>query len=209
MKASAPTSAPYDHVVIFDEAQRAWTQAKTADFMRRRKKIANFDRSEPEFLISYLDRHEAWAVVVCLVGGGQEIHTGEAGIGEWLEAVRLAFPHWRVHVSPNLTDSEYAAQLALERLGSVASVVWDERLHLATSMRSFRSEKVSAFVKAVLDCDTTSAQALLGEVAPPVSDRGHARFGAREGLDPSSRSRFRAIRPGRLVAGTTPQAACD
>lgn len=158
------TSAPYDHVVIFDEAQRAWTQAKTSDFMRRRKKIANFSRSEPEFLISYLDRHETWAVVVCLVGGGQEIHTGEAGIGEWFEAVRAAFPHWRVYVSPNLTDSEYAAQLALERLGSVVSIVLDERLHLATSMRSFRSEKVSAFVKAVLDCDTTTAEALLGEI---------------------------------------------
>ena len=81
------TNAPYDHVVIFDEAQRAWTQAKTSDFMRRRKKLANFDRSEPEFLISYLDRHETWAVIVCLVGGGQEIHAGEAGIGEWLDAV--------------------------------------------------------------------------------------------------------------------------
>jgi len=158
------TSAPYDHVVIFDEGQRAWTRAKTADFMRRRKTIANFDRSEPDFLISYLDRHDAWAVVVCLVGGGQEIHTGEAGIGEWLEAVRSQFRHWRVYVSPNLTDSEYAAQPALERLGSVASVVWDERLHLATSMRSFRSEKVSAFIKAVLDCDTISAQALLRQV---------------------------------------------
>ncbi len=158
------TSAPYDHVVIFDEAQRAWTQAKTADFMKRRKKIASFTQSEPEFLISYLDRHDAWAVVICLVGGGQEIHTGEAGIGEWLEAVRLRFPHWRVHVSPNLTDSEYAAQSPLERLGHVASIVWDDRLHLATSMRSFRSEKVSAFVKAVLDCDLVSARTLLGEV---------------------------------------------
>ncbi len=64
------TSAPYDHVVIFDEAQRAWSHAKTADFMKRRKKIAIFDQSEPEFLISYLDRHDAWAVVICLVGGG-------------------------------------------------------------------------------------------------------------------------------------------
>jgi len=114
-----------------------------------RKKIANFNRSEPELLISYLDRHEAWAVVVCLVGGGQEIHTGEAGIGEWFEAVRTAFPHWRVYVSPNLTDSEYAAQLTLERLDSVVSVVWDERLHLATSMRPFRTAKVSAFVNAI------------------------------------------------------------
>ena len=171
------TSAPYDHVVIFDEAQRAWTQAKTADFMKRRKKIANFNRSEPEFLISYLDRHEAWAVVICLVGGGQEIHTGEAGIGEWLEAVRSQFPHWRVYVSPNLTDSEYAAQSALERLAT-ASVVWDARLHLATSMRSFRSEKVSAFVKAVLDCDVVSARTLLQDVTrryPIVVTRDLAR----------------------------------
>ena len=158
------TGAPYDHVVIFDEAQRAWTQAKTSDFMRRRKKIANFNRSEPEFLISYLDRHETWAVVVCLVGGGQEIHTGEAGIGEWFEAVRTAFPHWQLYVSPNLTDSEYVAQRALERLGSAVTIEWDDRLHLATSMRSFRTEKVSAFVKAVLDCDTRSAQVLLGEI---------------------------------------------
>ena len=158
------TSAPYDHVVIFDEAQRAWTQPKTSDFMRRRKKIANFDQSEPEFLISYLDRHDTWAVVVCLVGGGQEIHTGEAGIGEWLEALSVRFPHWRVYVSPKLTDSEYAAQAAVERLGTVAQVVLDERLHLTTSMRSFRSEKVSAFVKAVLDCDTMTARELLRDV---------------------------------------------
>jgi DUF2075 family protein len=156
--------APYDHVVIFDEAQRAWTRAKTSDFMRRRKKIANFDKSEPEFLISYLERHQTWAVVVCLVGGGQEIHTGEAGIGEWLSAVRQRFPHWRTFVSPNLTDSEYTAQSALALLAPEA-IEWDERLHLATSMRSFRSERVSAFVKAVLDCDTESAQALLPEVA--------------------------------------------
>jgi hypothetical protein len=193
--------APYDHVVIFDEAQRAWTQAKTSDFMRRRKKIANFDRSEPAFLISYLDRHETWAVVVCLVGGGQEIHTGEAGIGEWLEAVRLQFPHWHVFVSPNLTDSEYAAQPALERVGSVASIVWDERLHLATSMRSFRSERLSAFIKAVLDCDTVSAQSLLREVRRryPIAVtrdlsrakawiRSHARGSERYGLVASSQA---------------------
>jgi hypothetical protein len=195
------TNAPYDHVVIFDEAQRAWTRAKTADFMKRRKKIANFTQSEPEFLISYLDRHDAWAVVICLVGGGQEIHTGEAGIGEWLEAIQQRFPHWRVYVSPNLTDSEYAAQAALERLGEVASVVWDERLHLGTSMRSFRSEKVSAFVKAVLDSDVVSARTLLNEVARryPIGVtrdlarakawiRSHARGSERYGLVASSQA---------------------
>jgi len=195
------TSAPYDHVVIFDEAQRAWTRAKTADFMKRRKKIANFNQSEPEFLISYLDRHSAWAVVICLVGGGQEIHTGEAGIGAWLEALQFEFAHWRVYVSSNLTDSEYAAQSSLDRLGAEASIVWDDRLHLATSMRSFRSEKVSAFVKAVLDCDVVSARTLLNEVTRryPIAVtrdlrrakawvRSHARASERYGLVASSQA---------------------
>jgi hypothetical protein len=194
-------TAPYDHVVIFDEAQRAWTRAKTVDFMRRRKKVADFNRSEPAFLVSYLNRHESWAVVVCLVGGGQEIHTGEAGIAEWLEAVRLEFPHWRVYLAPNLTDSEYAAQDVIERLASTASVNWDDRLHLATSMRSFRSERVSAFVKAVLDCDTNRAHALLHEVTRryPITItrdlqrakhwiRTHARGSERYGLVASSQA---------------------
>jgi hypothetical protein len=193
------SAAPDDHVVIFDEAQRAWTKAKSADFMKRRKGVPDFGHSEPEFLISYLDRHEDWAVVICLVGGGQEIHTGEAGIAEWLDAVRLYFPAWHVYVSPNLTDSEYDAQSALARLGSVNTIVWDDRFHLATSMRSFRSEKVSAFVKAVLDIDTTSARALLQEVGDryPIAVtrdldcarawiRSHARGSERYGLVASS-----------------------
>jgi hypothetical protein len=121
--------APFDHVVIFDEAQRAWNREKTADFMKRRKKLPHFDSSEPEFLISYLDRHRDWAVIICLVGGGQEIHTGEAGIAEWLDALRLRFPHWLVHVSPHLTESEYAAGASLIALDQ-GGVVADERMHL-------------------------------------------------------------------------------
>jgi Uncharacterized conserved protein (DUF2075) len=156
---------PYDHVVIFDEAQRAWNRDKTADFMKRRKKIADFKSSEPEFLISYLDRHTDWAVIICLVGGGQEIHTGEAGIGEWLEALRLRFPHWWAYVSPNLTESEYAAGTLVSALRTQDRFTADTRLHLETSMRSFRSEKVSAFVKAVLDCEVDSARNLLQEVS--------------------------------------------
>lgn len=159
------SSAPFDHVVIFDEAQRAWNHRKTADFMKRRKKIADFKDSEPGFLISYLHRHDAWAVVICLVGGGQEIHDGEAGISEWLDAVRIGYPEWRVYVSPGLTDSEYAAESALDDFGSVERLVRDSRLHLSASMRSFRSEKVSAFVKALLDCDEQGARHLLKEVS--------------------------------------------
>lgn len=154
-------AAPGDHVVIFDEAQRAWNLEKTADFMKRRKGIPSFGHSESEFLISYMDRHDEWAVVICLVGGGQEIHTGEAGIGAWLDAVRSAFPGWRTYVSPNLAESEYDAELAIEALAPYGRLVRDDRLHLATSMRSFRSEKVSSFVKALLDCDESGARQLL------------------------------------------------
>jgi hypothetical protein len=149
---------PFDHVVIFDEAQRAWNQEKTAVFMRTRKKRADFSQSEPEFLMSYLDRHEDWAVVVCLVGGGQEINTGEAGIGAWLEAINTAFPQWHVYISPELTDSEYAAGSAIESVRERQDVFFDRDLHLAVSMRSFRAENVSAFVKALLDCDVDMAR---------------------------------------------------
>lgn len=157
-------SGPYDHVVIFDEAQRAWNRQKTADFMKRRKKIPDFEFSEPAFLISYLHRHPDWAVVICLVGGGQEIHTGEAGIAAWLDAVRESFPDWHVYVSPDLTDSEYGAGHALDEFTGAHRVTRDARLHLATSMRSFRSEKVSAFVKAVLDCEVSMARDLLDDI---------------------------------------------
>jgi hypothetical protein len=156
--------APFDRVVIFDEAQRAWDLRKTADFMKRRKRIPNFNHSESEFLMSYMDRHPEWAVVICLVGGGQEIHTGEAGIGAWLEAAKRLFSNWRIYVSPNLSDSEYSAESVLESFGTDPRLVFDDRLHLATSMRAFRSEKVSGFVKALLDCDVPSAREMLAEV---------------------------------------------
>ena len=132
--------------------------------MRRRKKVPDFDRSEPEFLLSYMDRHPDWGVVVCLVGGGQEIHDGEAGIGEWLDAVRAHFRGWTVHVSPELTDSEYAAGPALDALAGCAPVEWDSGLHLAMSMRSFRADRVSSFVKALLDRDVDAARGELREL---------------------------------------------
>jgi Uncharacterized conserved protein (DUF2075) len=148
---------PAEHVAIFDEAQRAWTQRMTANFMRRKKNIAGFDQSEPDFLISYMDRHADWSVVVCLVGGGQEINTGEAGIDAWLQAVNGRFPGWRMHISSRLTDSEYAAGRALDAVRDRPRTVLDDCLHLSVSMRSFRAENVSAFVKAVLDREERTA----------------------------------------------------
>jgi hypothetical protein len=152
---------PVDRVVIFDEAQRAWNREMTADFMKRKRGRPGFTHSEPEVLLEYLDRHPDWAVVVCLVGGGQEINRGEAGISAWLDAVSTTFTNWSAYISPNLTDTEYAAGHALGDLGTKVSVVTDEALHLSVSMRSFRAEHVSKFVKAVLDMERTDASGLL------------------------------------------------
>jgi Schlafen group 3, DNA/RNA helicase domain len=158
-------SPPFEHVVIFDEAQRAWNLRQTANFMLRKKKRPGFTHSEPEFLISYMDRHQDWAVVVCLVGGGQEINIGEAGIDAWLEAVNRSFPDWEMYISSRLIDSEYAAGKALEAVQNHPRTHFDDSLHLAVSMRSFRAENVSAFVKALLDCERDQAKTAFAELA--------------------------------------------
>jgi hypothetical protein len=151
-------TAPPEHVVIFDEAQRAWNHQMTADFMKRKKRQPGFTQSEPEFLISYMDRHKDWAVIICLVGGGQEINRGEAGISAWLSAAMDRFPHWKMFISAQLNDSEYAAGATLETTNRRAQTQTDNALHLAVSMRSFRAENVSAFVKALLDCEIKAAR---------------------------------------------------
>lgn len=149
---------PVDRVAIFDEAQRAWNLFKTRDFMKRRKGQPDFNFSEPAFLISYMDRHPDWAVIVCLVGGGQEIHTGEGGISEWLDAVNAQYPHWDLYISSRLYDTEYAAGRALEIALQNPKAQLEDSLHLAVSMRSFRAENLSSFVKCLLDREELDAQ---------------------------------------------------
>lgn len=147
-----------ERVALFDEAQRAWNVKKTADFMSRKKGVTGFHQSEPEFLIETMDRHDDWAVVICLVGGGQEINEGEAGIDAWLDAIRGRFSRWEVYISSRLTDSEYAAGQAITAIRHRGNVTFDDCLHLSVSMRSFRAEFVSHFVKALLDLDRSSAR---------------------------------------------------
>jgi len=154
----ADTNPPIEHVALFDEAQRAWNLEQTSSFMRRKKNIHDFHLSEPEFLIQCLDRYDDWAVIVCLVGGGQEINTGEAGISEWIDSLNRSFPDWHVHISPRLSDAEYAAGEALRSLEKRKNVFLNENLHLSVSMRSFRAENVSLFVKQVLDCKPEDAK---------------------------------------------------
>ena len=155
---------PPEHVALFDEAQRAWNKQQTTNFMRRKKGIADFEQSEPEFLISCLDRHHDWAAIVCLVGGGQEINTGEAGISEWVAAIVDKFPQWDVYVSPRLIDSEYNAGQALLNLKEHSNVIHKDELHLSVSMRSFRAENVSLLVKQLLDLEAGQARETLGKI---------------------------------------------
>ncbi|MGC3979025.1 MAG: DUF2075 domain-containing protein [Paludibacteraceae bacterium] len=156
---------PYDHVAIFDEAQRAWNKEQTVSFMRRKKNQPDFDYSEPEYLISCLDRHKDWAVIVCLVGGGQEINTGEAGISEWLNAIKNSFPQWEVCISPNLIDSEYNAVEAIAEIEKECVANYDPNLHLSVSMRSYRAENVSLFIKQILDVNITEAKKTLSNIS--------------------------------------------
>jgi DUF2075 family protein len=158
------TTAPREHVALFDEAQRAWNLKQTVAFMNQKKGVMNFNQSEPEFLISCLDRHPDWAVVVCLVGGGQEINTGEAGISEWIDAILRKYGHWDVHISPKLHDSEYQARENIEKLKGHDRIFWNPDLHLGVSMRSFRAEKVSHLVKALLDQEIHEAKGLLRDI---------------------------------------------
>ena len=153
-----------EHVAIFDEAQRSWTHKRLADYLKRggtygnKLKVPNFPLSEAAFLIWSLDQREDWATIVCLVGGGQEINTGEAGISEWIKALNEQFPHWNVYISPKLTDAEYAEGKVNELLKDNSKVTYSEDLHLSVSLRSYRAEKLSAFVHALLSFDENAAR---------------------------------------------------
>ena len=152
-----------EHVDIFDEAQRSWTYEQLRNWLSRKKGIQNFPMSEPEFLTWGLDKKKDWAVIVCLVGGGQEINTGEAGISTWLSAIQNAFNQWHIYYPANLREKEYADGRVEEKLAAIPEERKHpiEELHLAVSKRSFRAENLSLFVKALLDVDVALAKAQL------------------------------------------------
>ena len=154
-----PAQVPSEHVVVFDEAQRAWDQKQTADFMRKKRGQAGFDQSEPAFLLSVMDRHKDWCVVVCLIGEGQEINKGEAGISEWVRALQGELPHWQVHLPPHLLADDSGLDAGLRWHLGLRVPTPDPALHLSVSVRSFRAETVSGYVAALLGADAGKAQA--------------------------------------------------
>ena len=155
---------PVEKVAIFDEAQRAWTLEQTSSFMSRKKGISNFQMSEPEFLISVMNRHEHYAVIICLIGGGQEINTGEAGLPEWFSAIERKFPNWNVYVSGMLSDPEYTGNNNIYSEINETKLNIEKELHLSVSVRSYRSEKVSGLVKNIIDNNPQKSKELWSEI---------------------------------------------
>lgn len=160
--------APIDNVVIFDEAQRAWNQHMLSSFMQEKKttilnRLSNEQRahflsmSEPELLIDYMNRHQDWAVIVCLVGGGQDINTGEAGIQEWFASLKRSFPNWNVYISSDISTSEYLGDLSFAELISGLKCKTIKELHLSVSLRAHRTSNVARFVDALIDGDVLKA----------------------------------------------------
>jgi DUF2075 family protein len=159
--------AEVENIAIFDEAQRSWDQEHLSAWLSRKKGFNDFPMSEGEFLIWSLDQRNDWAVIVCLVGGGQEINTGEAGIGEWVRAVRDTFPKWNVYISNQLTEKEYAEGQVVNMLANHKNVEFSSDLHLAVSMRSFRAENLSRMVHYLLEGNVP----MVRQIYKGISDR--------------------------------------
>lgn len=152
------SQAPVEKVVVFDEAQRAWNIEKTRRFMREKKGQVGFEMSEPQFLLSVMNRHFDWCVIICLIGGGQEINTGEAGLVEWLNALADHYPSWNVHIPDQILGREYLLDGLGERALKEIKPTRSLDLHLDVSMRSFRAEKLSEFIGALIEFDAFQAR---------------------------------------------------
>lgn len=156
--------APIEKVVVFDEAQRAWTKEQASSFMRRKKGIDDFNMSEPEFLIEVMNRHFDWCTIICLIGGGQEINTGEAGLEEWINSLRNHFADWNVHYSNSILESDNYLKSQESKQWLVNNGISETNLHLAVSVRSFRSEKLSNFIHELLNVNIDNSKQIYSEI---------------------------------------------
>lgn len=154
-------NAPVEKVTIFDEAQRAWTKEQASNFMKRNKGISDFNKSEPEFLIEVMNRHKSWCTIVCLIGGGQEINTGEAGLEEWIRPFEEKFEDWDIYFSSKIIeDNNYIKDKKASLILQTRKAIKKDELHLSVSLRSFRSAKLSDFVQEIINNDFEKARNL-------------------------------------------------
>ena len=133
--------------MIFDEAQRVWDQQK----MSRKHDDPLMAVSEPHLLYSIMDRHQDWAVMICLVGLGQDIYDGEVGINEWFRCGVQDFPDWEMYYSPDIFKQVEDKNIDQKMIESCDRCHPIDELHLKTSVRSFRADKQCQFVDNLLD----------------------------------------------------------
>ncbi len=151
-------TTPNQHVIVFDEAQRAWDL--------RESQRAGREMSEPQMILDIMDRHSDWAVIVALVGGGQEINRGEAGLAEWGRAL-AQFPHWHVLASPEVLQGGTAVagfRLFVNDSPNPARIEANESLHLKVAVRSIRAQKISDWVNAVLAGQQATARTIAADL---------------------------------------------
>lgn len=151
---------PYDHVSIYDEAQRAWESKENVSYIRKKeKRLKNFpDWSEPRFLISCMDRHPDWAVYICLIGNGQDINHGEAGTAEWIRAIKN-FDNWQTFAPSDILNDDEVAKEAKD-----LKINYLDHLHLSTDLRSIRAENLATFVDSILCRKVDLAKNILNEL---------------------------------------------
>jgi hypothetical protein len=146
-----PAETPAERIVVVDEAQRCWSAAHAR--AKTRDKPVRLSQSEPAHLLDILSRHAGFAAMICLVGGGQEIHDGEGGLAEWGEALR-ARTCWDAMAAPDTVQAEDARQ----KLGPIEGLQVVPALHLRTTVRQIRFMGASAWVDAMLRGDAESAR---------------------------------------------------
>lgn len=143
-----------ENILIFDEAQRVWNQEK----MTRKHNDPTMAVSEPHLLFSIMDRHKDWAVMICLVGLGQDIYDGEVGINEWFRCGIRDFQNWELFYSPDIFDQVEDKNIDKKMIAGCDRCHPVSELHLKTSIRSFRADKQCQFVDAVLDNNPEEAK---------------------------------------------------
>lgn len=149
-----PEEPPHENVVVFDEAQRAWNRKQ----MKRKNKI---DESEPTLLLEVMERSTDWAVIIALVGGGQEIFLGEAGLEEWGRALSSTKKRWSIVASPEvLTGGTSVAGHRLFESGIPSGLEFNEEplAHLKVSVRSHRAQLIAEWVNDLLEPNAAGAR---------------------------------------------------
>lgn len=158
---NASTDKPTaENILIFDEAQRVWNKDK----MTRKHKDEEMNVSEPHLLVDIMNRHEKWAVIVCLVGLGQDIYDGEVGINEWFRTCIEDFPDWEMFYSSKIFTQIEDKNIDKEAIINCSRCHQKKHLHLDTSIRSFRSNNQSKFIDNLLNNEPEKAKILYDEI---------------------------------------------